>query len=556
MRRTGIFGRYLISVLCVSLSLGVLLNVPSNTQASRKEGDMCFAVVDGGNGVKPGVYFYQFEPSFYTGFAPRCQDPRRISTYLGRGNQLRVTVVISREMIAEYLSDLATRYEAYRELIDTGEIHLSQNTEFEKFQDVIQKENILVLAGRRGTMSEHDYWKLSLEKLQKLNNHKIFHIKIDFRRRMLEWSKQLAGLQGKELSLESSLDIINDMLPTRMRVSELSSETRGRLTRVIEAYARYEEGQHQRAWEGFYNAAADLFVSVTEGIYPIHDEGLDYYEFTAIYPVGTLNEFVRYDGAEIPLYPCPGKRKLVFHQRTHVVDHIPDKANYSYLPWIPYMHVGERLHNSFHSLWFDIDTTRCSFIPNDWRLNTKDSRTGEPFTHLWLVSRGPMSHGCTHVNAGHISELRQLLPSSEAALGEVITYRSQSHQFDVFDIDGDGQPEVMGVEYFYAYSLSNKKPSGIRAASDRASFYAWLYKKGYHYDVQDRVIFDEAPTPKFIGNKVLEGKIYTNIPLYEADYSPETIQFYKCKAIDFVRELRRVSSTYKVDRSILKINLQ
>ena len=34
----------------------------------------------------PGVYFYWYEPSFYTGFAPRTQDRGRVHLELGRGN--------------------------------------------------------------------------------------------------------------------------------------------------------------------------------------------------------------------------------------------------------------------------------------------------------------------------------------------------------------------------------------------------------------------------------------------------------------------------------------
>jgi hypothetical protein len=218
------------------------------------------------------------------------------------------------------------------------------------------------------------------------------------------------------------------------------------------------------------------------------------------------------------------------------------------------MHVGKRLHNSFHSLWFSIDTKRNGFIPEEWKRNTDDSRTGKPYTRLWLVSRGPMSHGCTHVNAGHISELRQMMPSSESALRKVVTFRNKSNHFDVFDIDGDGEPEVMGVAYYHAYSLRNKKPHKKRAASDRRSFYKWLYKEGYRYDAQDRVFFDRAPTSKFIGMKAVSGGVYTDMPLYEAENPPETIQFYKQKNIGFVRELRRVSSTYDFNRKVLNLN--
>jgi hypothetical protein len=344
------------------------------------------------------------------------------------------------------------------------------------------------------------------------------------------------------------------MLPTRMMITDLSSKEKKLFREVIRIHHEFVTGKRAEQWNRFYMAARHFFTEVTGHIYSFNGDFLDFYEFTGIYPVGTLNEFAKFDGQEIPLYPCPGKRKLMVHQRSKVADHIPEISCYSYLPWIPYMHVGKRMHNSFHTLWFNIDTKKNKFIPERWRHNNKGSRNGKPYPHLWLVSRGPMSHGCTHVNAGHISELRQLLPSDEESLKKVVTFRNKSNHYDVFDIDGDGVPEVMGVKYFYAYSLRNKKPHKMRTASDRKSFYEWLYKDGYHYDKTGRVVFDEALTSSFYGAKPEEGKTYRNINLYEADYSPERIQFYKTTNITFVRELRRISSTYAMNRKALKLD--
>ena len=68
-----------------------------------------------------------------------------------------------------------------------------------------------------------------------------------------------------------------------------------------------------------------------------------------------------------------------------------------------------------------------------------------------------------------------------------------------------GQPEVMGVKYFHAYSLRNKKPHKRRAPADRKSFYKWLYVNGYHYDNDGRVFFDQAPTSKICQEERLQG---------------------------------------------------
>ncbi|MDY7034669.1 MAG: hypothetical protein SV375_00700, partial [Thermodesulfobacteriota bacterium] len=488
------------------------------------------------------------------GFSPRCQDTRRIFIHLGRGNQLRITVVLSDRIIDEYISDLSFRYHVYEELINRSRIFLTQNIGYQKFKDKIINEEILSLTEQKATLDKLIFRKKSLEKLDKLNPGKLFHIKIDFSRRMREWSTQLRGLEGRKISQAESLDLINDILPTRLILTGLSTEMRKKLRSVINLYAHFEKDGNPDTWDRFYHAATELFDSATGGIYRLKGNMLDFYEFTAIYPVGTLNQFTKYDGQNIPLYPFPGKRRLHIHQRTRVVDHIPEAACYGYLPWIPYMHVGKKLHNSFHTLWFNIDTRVNKFIPLHWRKNSAGSLSGKPYPHLWLVSRGPMSHGCTHVNAGHISELRQLLPSAEEALHKVLTYRNKSNHFDVFDIDGDGKPEVTGVKYYYSYSLKNKKPYRMRASSDRQSFYKWLYKDGYRYDKESRLIFDQVTTSKFIGNKAVKGKSYQNIPLYEADYSPESIQFYKSSSISFIRELRRVSSTFDLNRKILKLD--
>ena len=502
-----------------------------------------------------GVFYYRIEPSFYTGFAPRCQDPNRIHIHLGRGNQVRVTLVLSNQIVDSYLPDLAVRYRVYHELIKKSKIKLTQNMGFEKFSRIISEEKILELADEKNDMALSQYRKISLEILEKLNPGKVFHISVDFDRRINEWSTQLAPFLTKKSSIQESLILINNMLPTRIWVSELPWRLEDKLRYTITLYGLYEEAEKsEKSWNAFYNAAVELFEAATKGIYPLKGQMLDFYEFTAVYPVGTLNQMAKYDGRNIPLYPCPGKRNLIEHQRTKVVDHIPDKACYGYLPWLPYMHVGKTLHNSFHTLWFQDNTKTNRFIPKEWKQNTKDSRTGKPYPRLWLLSRGPMSHGCTHVNAGHISELRQMLPSAEKSLPRVVTYRNKSNHFDVFDIDGDGQPEVMGVKYFHAYSLRNKKPHKRRAPADRKSFYKWLYVNGYYYDNDGKLFFDQAPTSRYVRKNAYKGETYENIPLYEAEYTPETIQFYNRMPIPFVRELRRVSSTYDHNRKVLKLD--
>jgi len=283
-----------------------------------------------------------------------------------------------------------------------------------------------------------------------------------------------------------------------------------------------------------------LFERVTHGIYPAHGGTLQFDEFTALYPVGTFNQYTTFHGRQIPEYPTPGRRALTTHQRTQTVDHIPTDDFYSYFPWLPYMHVGTRLHNAVHTLFWKMEPSETSFLPASWRAPQRSSRDGEPYRYLWLLSRGPMSHGCTHLNAGHISELRQLLPADTEQLYQVDLFLNTSYRYDVFDIDGDFQPEVMGVRYFIAYSLKDNRPDRLRVRNERHAYYDWLYGGELEYDSADRGVFRNISDGRFIGRTAIDGKEYQRIALREAEYEPEKVQFYRLVDIPFARELRKV----------------
>jgi hypothetical protein len=285
----------------------------------------------------------------------------------------------------------------------------------------------------------------------------------------------------------------------------------------------------------------ELLTRVTNGIYPVHHGTLGFDEFTAIYPVGTLNGYTTYHGRQIPEYPTPGRRALTTHQRTLTVDHVPTDTDYSYSPWIPYMHVGPRLHNAIHTLYWQMKPTETRFLPPAWRSVSSGSRDGQPFGYLWLLSRGPMSHGCTHLNVGHISELRQILPTDPDQLAQVDMFLTKSYLYDVFDIDGDFQPEVMGVRYFIAYALKDNKPGQLRVLDDRHAYYDWLYGGELAYDPADRGIFHHIKDGRFIDRTAVDGAEYERLELHEADYETERIQFYRLVDIPFARELRKVS---------------
>ena len=83
-----------------------------------------------------GFFFNDYGPNFYAGFVPREQDRRRITIHLGRGNQLRVRIVLSDAAIDAYIPDQVARHALYAELISRGVIRLTTNKAWEAYREL------------------------------------------------------------------------------------------------------------------------------------------------------------------------------------------------------------------------------------------------------------------------------------------------------------------------------------------------------------------------------------------------------------------------------------
>jgi hypothetical protein len=483
-----------------------------------------------------GLYYDRYEPAFYTGFAPRTLDPQRLQIHVGRGDQMRVTVVLSDDVLREYARDLHERDRTYRALVDGGRLVLTQNRGLERFQRTLDEARVTELVAEEPTLSADALRERNLQLLERLNPGRVFRIRLPVDELLRRWLSRLRPEDRVHMDSARQLELVNAMLPTRLFVAELDGETSTQLAALV-----------RRSPDAAIDGAAldpvrpdflRLLEHVTHGIYPVRDGALQFAEFTAIYPVGTFNEYTSLHGRRIPEYPTPGRRALTTHQRTETVDHVPTDDFYSYFPWLPYMHVGPRLHNAVHTLFWQMKPAQTAFLPAAWR--TMTGPDGAPYQYLWLLSRGPMSHGCTHLNAGHISELRQLLPAETEQLYQVDVLYNTSALYDVFDIDGDFVPEVMGVRYFIAYSLKDNRPDRLRVRDERHAFYDWLYGGELEYDAADHGVFPRANDCRFIDRTAVEGAAYDRIGLYEAAYEPEKIQFYRMVDIPFTKELRKV----------------
>jgi hypothetical protein len=483
-----------------------------------------------------GVYYDRYEPYFYTGFAPRAQEPARIHLHIGRGNQLRATIVLSDDMLLDYARDLQTRARSYRQLIADGRLELTQNRGFDDFERTLAEVQLDRLVADEAHMRPAEIEARNLQLLERLAPGRVFRIRMPVDEVIRRWQAQVEPDDHRGMSKTRRLDLLNQMLPTRLWLDEVSPDVAGRLDRLIA-----KTPADPAAIRADFLA---LFADVSRGLYPVRDGNFEFVEFTALYPVGSLNETTTYRGRRIPAYPTTGRRALTTHQRTHTVDHVPTDDVYSYAPWLPYIHIGTRMHDAIHTLWWKMEPEQTPFLPPAWRRSNRGSRDGTTFRYLWLLSRGPMSHGCTHLNAGHIAELRQMLPSQTERLYEVDLWLNAAPRYDVFDIDGDFTPEVMGVKYFIAYALTNNRPDALRVPDERRAYYDWLYAGELGYDLDGRGRFASIVDGRFVDRAAADGREYHDLALYEATYTPETVQFYRLVDIPFAQELRKVSVDY------------
>jgi len=156
-----------------------------------------------------GVYFHWYEPSFYTGFAPRTQDPQRVHIRLSRGNQLRVTVVLGDNELDAYLDDLMLRRKIYQELIDARVIELSTNKEYERFVAKLDQAGVADAVRSRESLGPSAYRQKNLEIMSALNPERVFRIKITVDGLLARWHEQLAGMSGDDTASKAQSTCTN-----------------------------------------------------------------------------------------------------------------------------------------------------------------------------------------------------------------------------------------------------------------------------------------------------------------------------------------------------------
>ncbi len=517
-----------------------------------------------GSQPAPGVYFYWYEPSFYTGFAPRTQDKSRTHLELSRGNQQRLTIVLGAEELDAYLGNLLAKRDTIRELEDQKVIELRTNKEFERFVQALQDAGVAETVAARAELGAQAYQAKTLEVMEALNPGRVFHIDMPLERVLGDWHALLTGLGEAGLeSAEAKLDAVNAVLPGRVNLYTLNGDLEAALKNTMELI-------HSGAGAtdpAFREQALELLGMATGGHYQVIGDRVQAVEFTAIYPAGTAKAWTNYKGRKLPDFGVSGVWPLV--PRDHgkgimgMVDYLSTNPGYGFIPLLGYQYAGGIAYNAIHNAGVRSQLNSTPFLPAEWRKIPGERTPGKNYQNLWIGSRGPASHGCTRLPSGHMSELRDALPSRSESMEGLPNFRNKPQCYDVFDIDGDGKPEVMGVQYYLAYWGKKHLPKASYAPNDREGFYAWLYGDNITYAADGSATIEEVPVCRFTGlKKATESQVLSDLPLYEAPYARESIQFYLTKPVNFNtrkgfelnRELRRIGDGYELDRRALLLD--
>lgn len=499
-----------------------------------------------------------YYPTFYTGFAMRSQFPERIHVRTARGNQTRVTIILDDTTISDYAFDLAKRHEFYRKMTQGPGARLNVAPSGAKFVPQLQLFSQIVesptygilpfvASAKAGAESSEAIYNKGLSLLTELNPGRVFFLRFDLSKEFNTWKENLRASSGGDVAKitgnpQQTIIALNSMLFGRVNYAQKPS------AEIVQKLSNTLALGFNGASQDEYNAAAiDLFKAITGGKYDfrvLNSVGqwqkallcgpghcmLSYPEFTTIYPTGSAESSVSDEfGNRINHFYTPGLWQFLSRAGKHDVDNIRNEPYYGWAPKMDFEAIGNGFHNPAVRFWGPSSAVK--------------NVLGMPANHntLWSVKRGGVSSGCLRLPLGHTWELRHLFPVENEKMTQVMFFGNLSQDFDVYDINGDGALEVMGVEYLVSYGLQGASGLARREGADlqisnnsKLDFYASLYgRRGvYELTAKDTLVFvnPRVSHPSHLDFKkkavstrqVLEGRF----PLYEQIYEKDKVQFY------------------------------
>ena len=538
--------------------------------------------------VKYGVPFYTHYPaSFYTGFAPRVEQPNRIHFRASRGNQVRLTAILDEYTILTYLYSLQKRYDTYGQAQSKGMLQTKSTNQLDAFRRIIDSPAYdikgKIVKFESGEMDKAQFYQASLDTLSKLNPHRVFNISIDLQDAFKSWKAQIQSLtqnykdDPKDIETikqhlfkpDDTLVLTNEILFGRVNAIYLTEEQTDKLAAIV-SHVLSDPTEDKT----FLALVRDYFIDVTQGKYELltvaegkfvpalqcdrPDEKciLSYPEFTAIYPNGSVIASTQ-DRQKNTIHMIRNNALMTFiDRRYHDVDHIRREGYYGYAPKMDWEGIGNGVHNPGVS----------HYLPSMPHLY-QELEIPEDYKFIWVVSRGPVSSGCVRMSTGHLWELRHVFPASPERLKALLYFGNRSADYDVFDIDGNGTPEVMGSEYYVAYSLQGPSGDAKRKGKNfsladvtKSEFFDYLYgQRGQFVQEGQSYAFDNPHVSHFRKTDtddkkgaVISRPLQGTFTLYEQPYEKDKVQIYRLPP-EFQKQLSIKDNTESTGKQMVRV---
>ena len=505
-----------------------------------------------------------YYPSFYVGFAPRSEYPSRIHIRTARGNQTRVSVILDEQTIKDYMYDLVYRDNFYKEATSGSRPAVNVNVkgdvipQMDFFSQIVNSSQYDIQNSVQSNLSAEQLYKKSLETMIALNSNRVFMIDLDLNKEYARWQTVVADLlQGRSPESVFTADAVETIIALNSLVwgrVNITEQPNSALLAKLQATAT--QALASNSSEQFAQQATELFAMATGEKYQIKiiDQNgkwasaiscvqescsLNYPEFTAIYPTGSFKGSTNDNfGNDIPKFATPGLWTFLAHSGRNV-DNIRDEPFYGWAPKMDF----EEIHNGFHN-------PAVRFNGSNFSKATREALSApEDHTQLWAVKRGGVSSGCLRLSLGHVWEMRHVMPVENEKMKQVYFFGNNSTDFDLYDINGDGELEVMGVEYQITYDTKGSsgldKREGedlLLSADSREAYYKGLYGSKNVFEKRgDSFVFNnpEISFPSHLDyKKKITKTSYTmqgQFPLYEQVYEQDKVQFYAVNNIDKIR---------------------
>lgn len=540
----------LISLFKKFLVLGVLVVSAAQIQTIQ---DYAAQLPYWGTSWNPGGdSISSYYPSFYVGFAPRSEYPNRIHIRTARGNQTRVSVILDEQTIKDYMYDLVYRDNFYKQATGGDRPAVNVNVrgtvlpQMDFFSQIVNSSQYNIQSSTKANLTPEQLYQKSLDVITALNPGRVFMIDLDLNKEYARWQSVVSSLlNGRSpeavftASAEETIIALNSLVWGRVNITEApSNDLLTKLQTTAQLAISNSPELAQQATELFAMATGDKYqikvlqngqwanaISCIQGSCK-----LQYPEFTAIYPTGSAQSFTSDKfGNRIPNFATPGLWSFL-ERSYHEVDHIRKESYYGWAPKMDFEDIGNGFHNPavrFNGANFSKATKEALSAPQE-------------HTQLWAVKRGGVSSGCLRLSLGHVWEMRHIMPVENEKMKQVYFFGNNSQDFDVYDINGDGNLEVIGLEYQITYDTKGSsgldKREGeelLLSADSREAYYNGLYgSKNVFEKVGDTFVFNnpEVSFPSHIdyqrkstkSSYVLEGQY----PLYEQVYEQDKVQFY------------------------------